>query len=82
MIGNSGDMRRPPPPPPPARPTPDIDVKVEARMQENTDLRHLLNSLRLNQEQRTTIRRPPPPPPPQAGRGRGQVVKSENVVII
>ena len=81
MNGKLGGLRRPPPPPPPARPTADIDVKAEARMQENTDLRLLLNSLRIDQEQRT-IRRPPPPPPPQAGRGRGQVVKSEDVVII
>ena len=56
--------------------------KVEERMKENTDLRQLLNSLRLDQKERSNnpgINRPPPPPKGN-GRGRGLIEKSEQMV--
>jgi len=84
-------LRRPPPPPPPSRPTAasngdtksskELQKKVEERMKENTDLRQLLNSLRLDQKERSNnpvINRPPPPPKGN-GRGRGQIEKSEQM---
>ena len=85
------NLRRPPPPPPPSRPTAtsngdtksskEMQRKVEERMKENTDLRQLLNSLRLDQKERSNnpgINRPPPPPKGN-GRGRGQIEKSEKM---
>ena len=86
------NLRRPPPPPPPSRPratsngdtksSKELQKKVEERMKENTDLRQLLNSLRLDQKERSNnpgISRPPPPPKGN-GRGRGQIEKSEQMV--
>ena len=86
------NLRRPPPPPPPSRPTAtsngdtksskEMQRKVEERMKENTDLRQLLNSLRLDQKERSNnpgINRPPPPPKGN-GRGRGLIEKSEQMV--
>ena len=88
-------LRRPPPPPPPSRPTAassgdtnksskELQKKVEERMKENTDLRQLLNSLRLDQKERSMIPaiNRPPPPPKGNGRGRGQIEKSEQMVTL
>ena len=88
-------MRRPPPPPPSrARPTTStsnddkfsterLEIKVQETMKENTDLRQLLNSLRLDQRERSLksgINRPPPPPKTIGnGRGRGNVKQEQEV---